>query len=245
MANETKSILHNWDVRWKLFSLFIFIFTCSAVKSSYNYFIIVFFIISLMLFSKIKIIEILKSIRIPFMFLFIMISILILTSGGEIIFKYGIFTIYKTGIDRGINILVKSLSMYLIIYVLFNTSKIHLLMKSLIFFKIPSSFVLIILFTYRYIFFYMEDIKKLFVSAKLRGYSMLNNKQSRNTVYSMLVNMLIRSYEQSDRIYKAMKLRGFNGEFKTLDEFKSVWSDVLKSFFVFSFCSVIILVELL
>ena len=91
----------------------------------------------------------------------------------------------------------------------------------------------------------MEDIKKLFVSAKLRGYSMLNNKQSRNTVYSMLVNMLIRSYEQSDRIYKAMKLRGFNGEFKTLDEFKSGWSDVLKSFFVFSICSVIILVELL
>ena len=223
----------------------ILIFTCSTVKNKYNYVIVIFSVVILLLLSKIKISQILKSICIPFIFILLMITVLILTSGGEVFYKYGILTIYKTGIDRGINILIRSVCMYMIIYVLFNTSKIHLLMKSLIFFKIPSSFVLIILFTYRYIFFYMEDIRKLFVSAKLRGYSIQNNKQSRNTVYSMFVNMLIRSYEQSDRAFNAMKLRGFGGKFDTIDKLKTERKDFFISAVILIICTAVIILEVL
>ena len=91
----------------------------------------------------------------------------------------------------------------------------------------------------------MEDIRKLFVSAKLRGYSIQNNKQSRNTVYSMFVNMLIRSYEQSDRAFNAMKLRGFNGKFDTIDKLKTERKDFFISAVILIICTAVIILEVL
>jgi cobalt/nickel transport system permease protein len=65
------------------------------------------------------------------------------------------------------------------------------------------------------------------------------------TNIGVLVTLLIRSYEQSDRVYSAMQLRGFDGSFHSLEEFTGSAWDTLKTVLVLSAGAAVIALELL
>lgn len=88
--------------------------------------------------------------------------------------------------------------------------------------KIPRIFVLQLLLTYRYISVLMEEVART-----LRAYSMRapNQKGVHKSAWGSLAGQLIlRTFDRGQRIYEAMCLRGFTGEYHTgsFKEFK-VW----------------------
>jgi len=118
-------------------------------------------------------------------------------------------------------------------------------MKALECLKVPRLLIVILLFTYRYIFLYLADLKNLVIAAKLRGYKAHRMVKNIKTVPKIIATLLVRSAEQSERVYAAMCLRGFSGSIKILKQFKATVSDVLKSAFVVIVCIFIIIVEIL
>jgi cobalt/nickel transport system permease protein len=194
----------------------------------------------LVLSSRIPLKTVGKSLKPLLLFLLIMFPVISLTSGGEVIYSYGLIRFYKGGLITASVISVRALSIILVTIVLFGSTGLNVIMKALEFFRIPSEISAIFLFTYRYIFLYFENINRLFTAAKLRGYSLLHGmRHLRNTV-TILVTLLIRSYEQSERVYYAMRLRGFTGSFRTISSFSTVWSDALKTgIFVMIFLTIL------
>ena len=76
----------------------------------------------------------------------------------------------------------------------------------------------------------MEDRYKLITAAKLRGHSFKKGFVNMSVSINIFITLLLKSYEQSSRVFSAMKLRGFTGHFHTLLIFKTKAKDIIKTF---------------
>ena len=80
-------------------------------------------------------------------------------------------------------------------------------------------------------------------AAKLRGFSLARGLRNIETVAGMAVNLLVRSFEQNERVYQAMQLRGFTGGFHTMTELKMGILDVCKSVLMIGISILVFMIE--
>lgn len=108
---------------------------------------------------------------------------------------------------------------------LIATTGMDRLAEALRMLKIPKLFVLQLLLTYRYISVFMEE-----VATTLRAYSLRAPGQKgihRGVWGSLAGQMLLRTFDRAQRVYRAMCLRGFTGEYITGTPKKIKVPDVL------------------
>jgi len=79
--------------------------------------------------------------------------------------------------------------------------------------RVPRLFVLQLLLTYRYISVLMEETGRTLLAYSLRA---PRQKGVRPGAWGPLAGqLLLRTYDRSQRVYQAMRLRGFDGEYRT------------------------------
>ena len=79
--------------------------------------------------------------------------------------------------------------------------------------RVPKLFVMQILMVYRYITVMIEQLYRIKCAYELRT---LSKRSMELKDYSIIIGqMLLRTVDQSEKIYAAMKLRGFKGEYIT------------------------------
>ena len=239
------SIIHSCEPRLKFLSLVFLVIISAIIKKPISMIAIGSLSILLILISRIPVTYIIKSIKIPLYFLLFMLIILCFTSGGNIIYSFGIFNLYREGIILALQILVRSISIMIIILILFSSTKMNTIMNVMQSLKFPVILVNIIYFTYRFIFLYSGDIKQLFISAKLRGSNTIKGIRNIQSTVSIFVTLLIKSYEQSERIFASMKLRGFTGDFHSFVQFKPRFIDIVKLSIIITAGAGIVLFEVL
>lgn len=99
--------------------------------------------------------------------------------------------------------------------------------------KVPSIFVLQLLLTFRYISVLIEELARMVRAYSLRGPGQkgVGLKDSG----SFAGQLLLRTFDRAQRVYDAMRLRGFNGEYyssgKSNVEFKHIMYLILWSLF--------------
>lgn len=77
---------------------------------------------------------------------------------------------------------------------------------------IPKSFVLQLTLTYRYIWVLLDEAARMATAATLRSGT---NRRMRPRNWGALIGSLfLRTYERAERIHEAMRLRGFQGEYR-------------------------------
>lgn len=79
--------------------------------------------------------------------------------------------------------------------------------------RVPRLFVLQLLLTYRYISVLMEEVARTVQAYSLRAAAHKGIKPG--AWGSLAGNLLLRTYERAQRLYRAMVLRGFDGEYNT------------------------------
>jgi cobalt/nickel transport system permease protein len=79
---------------------------------------------------------------------------------------------------------------------------------------VPRVFVVQLLFLYRYLFVVADEGGKMFRSVELRSEKA---RPLRLRVYGSLIgNLLLRSMDRAERVYRAMVARGFDGEIRVM-----------------------------
>lgn len=240
-----RSPIHTWDARWKLIAIVPLIFVCAAVKSAPGLLCAALVSSTMVIISGLPIRHVLKILKAPFYFIIIMTPVLMLTSGGERLISWEMISVYRSGLYIAARLAIKALSIMLLFICLFGTARLQESMKAMEFFKLPPILLSLLFFTYRYIFLYLEEFGKLLTAARLRGYTLLRGLKGLKSTVSILVTLLIRSYEQSERVYAAMRLRGYTGAFPTLCHFKTQASDVLKTSLLLSLSVLIVYMDVL
>lgn len=100
--------------------------------------------------------------------------------------------------------------------ILASTTGLDKIAQALRALKVPSLFVLQLLLTFRYISVLIEELARM-----MRAYSLRAPQQrgvSLKDSGSFVGQLLLRTFDRAQRIYHAMKLRGFNGEYHSYDQ---------------------------
>ena len=87
--------------------------------------------------------------------------------------------------------------------------------------------MLITLLTYRYVFLFLEELNRLRIALRVRGFRNAMSVHAYRTVGQVSGTLLVRGSDRADHVAQAMRCRGFDGDFHTLTPFRTTLSDPL------------------
>ncbi len=171
--------------------------------------------------------QVIRRILVIWTFLLFLWAILPFTYKGNVVFQIGGFGMTRQGIDLCIAISLKSNTILLVFIALVTTMDFSTLGYVLNFFHMPEKLVHLLLLTYRYIFVIDQEYRRLIRAARLRSFEPKTNLHTYQT-YAYLCGMLfVRASARAQRVYNAMKCRGFSGRFHCLREFSLDRTDIV------------------
>ncbi len=118
----------------------------------------------------------------------------------------------KEGLLLARNICIKSSVGVISLLLLVTTTPFDKLMRAFESLKVPKLFTLLSSFAYRYIFIIVDEAMRMKRARDLRTFKREALPQARS-LGSLIGLLFLRSYERSERIFRAMCVRGFKGNF--------------------------------
>ena len=231
-----ESFIHHVDPRFRIVLATIFSIT---VAVSYYFESLIFALIislSLILFAKLNFIKVLKRVAVVSGFIALIWIVLPFSYKGEALYQIGPFIATKQGVILCFQISIKSITIFFTFIALIATMPVSTLGYSLAKLNVPSKLVYLLLFNYRYITVIHQEYQRLITAAKIRGFTPGTNIHSYKTYAYLLGMLFVRASLRAQRVFNAMKCRGFNGEFYCLQEF----STDIKTYYFIILMSVVI-----
>jgi cobalt/nickel transport system permease protein len=159
-----------------------------------------------------------------------------LTMPGRSLWKFGFLSMSYDGVLLAFLIFLKAVAIAILIFPMFGTVAFHTSIKALQHLKFPDRFAQIILFTYRYIFVFFEEIRRMTNAAKTRGFETRTRWHTFRTFGNFIGILLVRSFERTERLHNAMISRGYTGRMVTLSNFRLTRWDSAKGVMVTVIC---------
>ncbi len=126
---------------------------------------------------------------------------------------------------------------------LFLTTPQQMLFKSFRSIGVPKIYVFTLGMTYRYIFVLTNLIRDMYIAKKARTIKSRSMFEEQKWVGGRIGYVLIRSLGMSEEVYKAMKSKGYNGDVKTMQEFKMRNRDYVSGAMVISLSIALVLIS--
>ena len=135
-------------------------------------------------------------------------------------FKLGMWTLTITdfGLLRYISILIRSWLSVQMAILLVSVTEFPDIIHALAHLRLPAIFTTIVSFLYRYLFVLTDEVMRLLRARKARSAAATGSRSGGSVAWrarvagSMAGQLFLRSYERSDRIYRAMQSRGYAGQ---------------------------------
>lgn len=218
------SFLHKRDVRAKLIVSFVFIAVAATTQSFITALTSLFFSLLLISIAKLSASKVTRRLLVVNSFTFFLWLILPITYGGSTIVLLGI-PLSVAGLKLALLITLKTNAIILSILALLSTSTIAAIGYSLQSLGVPNRLSLLILFSYRNINVMYTEYNKLLCAARMRNFTPQTNIHTYKTYAHLFAMTLVKSWNRGERIHEAMVLRGFDGNFHTLERPAMLKSD--------------------
>jgi cobalt/nickel transport system permease protein len=224
-----KSPLHSWDPRIKIISISVLILSIVLLQDLRVAFLGLALAIILVFLSKIPFSFVFVHLRWVLFFVLALFIIISLTVPGNLLVRLSFLSISREGFKLSLLISLRAISAALLIFPMIGTTRFNLTLKALQKIKIPDRIIQLLMFTYRYIFLFLDEEKRIFIGANSRGWVRKTNLSSLKTMGNLVGMLLVHSFERTERIRDAMVSRGYNGRLKILDEFTLSPKDFIKA----------------
>jgi len=181
--------------------------------------------------SRLPLSFLVARLRLPGFFFLVMAVMLPFLSGQTVLSHIGPLALREEGCLDLLLVAVKFVSILTTGIVLFSTTPFVTSVKAMQALGIPPILADMTLFSYRYIHQIGDDFETMETAMGLRGFQG-RHLRSLSILAWLAGSILVRSYEQSDRVYKAMILRGYGQPTRSLDDFQARPGDVTKLFVI-------------
>jgi len=226
------SPLQRWDPRFKLLSLGSFAFGVALVKTLPLALVALLVALILLKLSSLPYHFIAHAMKWIIFFLLPFFLIMPLSYPGEAAYHILGLPFAWEGLRLATLIFIKANAIVLTTFAIFGSSRFDISMIALQHLKCPKVLVQMTLFTYRYTFVFLEEMKRMQVAMRARGFVLKTDMYTLRTMGNFVGTLLVRSFERTERVYNAMLSKGYQGEFHTLVRFKSDRSDYIKAVIV-------------
>ncbi len=149
-------------------------------------------------------------------FIFFLWLVLPFSVPGPVLFSLGPLDATLPGITHSLHITLKANAILMASITLVATMSVAVLGNALQALGVPSKVCQLLLMTYRYIFVFEEESKRLRRAAALRGFVPSTSLHTYRTYAYMVGMILVRAFERARRVQDAMVCRGFKGRFYCL-----------------------------
>lgn len=217
------SPIHRWEPRCKLLGLVTLMFAFAFVER--GWLVPVVLAIALLLYglSQLPLSFLRSRLRYPGYFLLGVVALLPFFSGQTVLFQIGPLALRQEGLFAMLLIAGRFLAIVTTGFILLGTTPFLTLVTTLRSLGLPPVLADMTLLTYRYLFDLAETLSQMKLAMRLRGFGqtrsgdrrrwlpipLLPRRSELGNLSALAGTLLIRSYEQSERVYKAMRLRGY------------------------------------
>ncbi|MEF3168952.1 MAG: cobalt ECF transporter T component CbiQ [Deltaproteobacteria bacterium] len=146
---------------------------------------------------------------------------------GNAVFHIGSLKATKEGFLYVLSITFKTNAIILATIAILGTSSVLSLAHALHHLRLPDKLIHLFFFFYRYISVLHEEYTKLRNAMLIRAFKAKTDMRTYRAYAYLIGMLLVRSFERSQRIYRAMLCRGFKGRFYVMSHFELKRSDVL------------------
>jgi cobalt/nickel transport system permease protein len=205
------SPIHRWAVQSKLLSLLALMFAIALVRHLVLIPWALGTVLVLYVCSQLPLGYLLRRLPYPGLFIVAMVGLLPWVSGDTILWQWHWLTLRWEGLQSALLILGRFLAIVTTGFILLGTTPFLDIVQTLRSWGVPSLLADMALLTYRYLYDIANQLVTMQQAMHMRGYG-LHRQQVRRQwgwLVALLGSLLLRSYERSQRVYKAMRLRGY------------------------------------
>ncbi len=204
------SYIHRWECRPKLIAFITLIFSFTFIKDIAFLPILIIITALLFIISKLPFSFLLSRLRYPGMFILAVVILLPFLTGDTIIFSWGLLQVKKEGCLLMLIVVTRFVCILTTTLVLLATSPFLNLIKSFHSFGLSPIISDMMLLTYRYLEEFSDRLDRMKKALRLKGFNLHKYDHRQFIVVGNLIgSLLVRSYEDSQKVYQAMKLRGY------------------------------------
>jgi cobalt/nickel transport system permease protein len=213
------TVIHRIDPRHKLcFAVLLSVTTAVSYRFDTLSFAVILSLL-LVFAARLEFKAVFKRLLVILGFLILLWLVLPLTFDGEPLTRIGPLTVTRPGVVLSAQITLKSFSILMMFMALVTTTGFVTLGHAMDRLHIPGKIVHLLLMSYRYIFVIEQEYQRLARAAKIRGFQPGTNIHTYRTYAYMIGMLFVRAAARADRVYRAMRCRGFDGRFYCLAEF--------------------------
>ncbi|RMH13685.1 MAG: cobalt ECF transporter T component CbiQ [Gammaproteobacteria bacterium] len=226
--HQLASSIQRWDPRFKIASLGIFVLGVAVLQTLPLAMVALLLAIGFCRISRLPYAFVKQGLAwvVPFLLPFFL--ILPFSYPGTAAYHVLGLPFAWEGLRLAALIFLKAVAIVMISYVIFGSARFDVSMIALQRLRCPAIFVQMILFTYRYTYVFIDEMRRMNTAMSTRGFVKRMDLHTFRVVGGFVGTLLIRSFERTERVFKAMLSKGFQGEFHTLVEFSAGPRDAAK-----------------
>ncbi|MBE9128909.1 MULTISPECIES: cobalt ECF transporter T component CbiQ [unclassified Coleofasciculus] len=208
---KINSPIHRWEQRSKLVALVSLIFAIAFVNQLILLPAVIGVTMVLYGLSKLPLSFLLTRMRYPGLFILaVVLLVLFASSGGAVLFSLGPLAVTQEGVESVLLIATRFLCILTVSLILFGTAPFLTTIKAMRSLHLPDVIVDMMLLSYRYLEEFGETRMRMQRAMRMRGFeSDRFSVRNLNLWAGLAGSLLIRSYDRSERVYQAMRLRGY------------------------------------
>jgi cobalt/nickel transport system permease protein len=136
-------------------------------------------------------------------------------------------SVSERGLTAGTAVFCRCLAVGCLSLVLVGTAPLHHTLAAAHKLKVPGLLVQLTLLAYRYTFLLADEMKRLRVAMRTRGFRVEATRHGYRALGHATGAVLVRGADQAERVAAAMRCRGFDGGFHTLSAFRTTAADMM------------------
>ncbi len=216
----TSSFLSRLDPRWKLAALLFFAAVAATLHTLHVVAVALTAALLLALVGRLPGRWFLQRLgAAALFFLLFALPLPWLLDGDGPTWSWGPIRLSWHGIESALLLTAKAITLVTLFLTAQATAPLETTLKAAHALRIPGLLVQLGLLSYRYVFVLADELRRLRIALRVRGYRNRIRRHSYRTAGHITGTLLVRGYERAERVGQAMRCRGFDGQFRSLTAF--------------------------
>lgn len=220
------ALLHRWDPRLKIVALLLLAFSFSSITELRAVPAMAALTLLFYTISGIPARRVWDKLRFPSLLIIVLVVILPFAGGPTPLLNLGPLTITLEGLESALLITARFYAILILAICILDSIPVLQTIRAFQALGLPGIMADIALLMLRYLEVLAKDLQRMRRSMHVRGYQgrTCSWKNIRTTAL-LTGNLLLRSYERADGVYRAMRVRGYGHDNCTRGRFSATLTD--------------------
>jgi cobalt/nickel transport system permease protein len=220
-----RTLLHRWDVRCKIVTILVYSFMLTALQHLAPALAAIGVSVLVLMTARASYIKVLMRMSaiagfITMFLVFMPFSVPVHSGDTVLVFNGLEWPVFNLrGLQLAGTIAAKAVAIALLMEPLLATAPLPVTLHGLSRLGAPDMIGQMVLLSYRYLHVFRHEARRMSSGMQVRGFRKRTNLETLHAVANFLGMLFVRSFERTERVFDAMRARGYKGRFPEPMEF--------------------------